>query len=105
VEIIETPTFTKQITSNLNDEEYFKIQKALIINPELGPKIPNTNGIRKLRWNYEGRGKRGGCRIIYYWIVRDDVLYMLFMYPKNVQDNLTDSQLKILIKLVERELT
>lgn len=104
MEIIETPIFTKQVTTNLRDDDYFEIQKALITNPELGPKIPKTNGIRKLRWSFDGRGKRGGCRIIYYWIIRDDIIFMLFMYPKNVQDDLTDSQLKTLSKLVEREL-
>lgn len=104
MEIVETPTFTRQVTANLEDDEYFEIQNALIINPELGPKIPKSNGIRKLRWAYQGKGKRSGCRIIYYWIIREDVLFMLFMYPKNVQDDLSNNQLKILRELVAREL-
>lgn len=104
MEIVETPTFTKQVTANLDDNEYSKIQNALLLNPSLGPVIPKSNGIRKLRWTYQGRGKRGGCRIIYYWIINEHVIYMLFMYPKNVLDDLSDSQLKTLRELVEREL-
>lgn len=104
MEIIETPTFTRQVTSSLDADEYFEIQNALIINPELGPKIPKSNGIRKLRWSFEGKGKRSGCRIIYYWIIRDDILFMLFMYPKNEQNDLTNNQLKILRDIVTREL-
>ena len=50
----------------------------------------------------EGRGKSGGARVICYWMTDNDQLYMLLAYPKNVQDNLTDAQLKALKKIVER---
>jgi hypothetical protein len=59
--------------------------------------------LRKVRWNLPGRGKRGGVRVIYYWAVSRDQLLMLFMYPKNVRDDLTSAQLKILKQIVERE--
>lgn len=51
-----------------------------------------------------GRGKSGGIRIIYYWINKKGIIMMLLIYPKNVQDNLTSAQLKILRSLVEKEL-
>ncbi|MFO1352481.1 MAG: hypothetical protein U1F68_18110 [Gammaproteobacteria bacterium] len=60
--------------------------------------------MRKLRWALSGRGKRGGVRIIYYWWVNMDRLYMLFAYPKNVQDDLTHDQAQQLAALVAREL-
>lgn len=50
-----------------------------------------------------GRGKRGGVRAIYYWVVADDQIVMLFMYPKSEKDNLTQQQLKILREIVEKE--
>ena len=37
VELIETPTFTKQITALLSDEEYGEFQSQLAANPQLGP--------------------------------------------------------------------
>jgi hypothetical protein len=50
-----------------------------------------------------GRGKRGGVRAIYYWVVAADQILMLFMYPKNKKDDLTAQQLKVLREIVEKE--
>ena len=57
--------------------------------------IKNGGGIRKLRWGSSGTGKRGGIRIIYYWITEDDQFLML------VKDNLTDKEMAVLRKLVK----
>jgi hypothetical protein len=50
-----------------------------------------------------GRGKRGGSRIIYYWHGGEGTFYMLFAYPKNAQEDLTPSQVRVLRRLVEEE--
>ena len=50
-----------------------------------------------------GRGKRGGARVIYYWIASDDVIFLLLAYKKNRQENLTAQQLKILTDLIDWE--
>jgi hypothetical protein len=101
--IVETPVFTRQVQDYLADEDYRLLQVALIDRPGLGAVIRGTGGLRKVRWNLPGKGKRGGARIIYYWAVSRDQLLMLFMYPKNVRDDLTSAQLKILKQIVERE--
>jgi len=101
--IIETPIFTKQILSTLSDDEYRLLQQALLERPGAGKVIPGSGGLRKLRWTAEGRGKRGGVRMIYYWFTAQGTILLLFIYPKNVQDNLTPDQLKQLKKVVEEE--
>lgn len=50
------------------------------------------------------KNKSGGVRVIYYWILPKDMILMLLIYPKNEQDNLSSSQLKLLKLLVEKEL-
>jgi hypothetical protein len=57
-----------------------------------------------LRWGAAGRGKRGGARLIYYWEPSEELFYMLYVYPKNVQENLTPAQVRILRRLVGEEL-
>ena len=63
---IETRLFTRLVLEYLSDEQYADLQMALVANPELGPVIAGTGGVRKLRWAAPGRGKRGGYRVIYY---------------------------------------
>ncbi len=50
----------------------------------------------------EGCGKSGGARVIYYWVVADDQIRMLYAYPKGAQENLTAEQLGALRKIVAR---
>jgi mRNA-degrading endonuclease RelE of RelBE toxin-antitoxin system len=101
--IIETPIFTRQLLAILSDDEYRELQKGLLGHPEAGKVIPGSGGLRKLRWAFDGRGKRGGVRLIYYWFTAQGSLLLLFIYPKNVQDDLTPDQLRQLKRIVEEE--
>ncbi len=98
---IETPIFTKLVIDLMPDDEYRKIQLALVLRPEAGKIIPGSGGLRKIRWKSSGSGKRGGLRLIYFWDVQDDRIYMLLIYKKSKQEDLTPSQLKILRNLVK----
>ncbi len=101
---VETPIFTREVTELLTDDEYRGLQLALLLRPEQGPLIAKGGGLRKVRWRRSGAGKRGGLRLIYFWSKDDDTIYMLFVYPKSDQEDLTPSQLRILSKLVREEL-
>jgi len=105
MQFIETSIFTRQVLSLLTDDcfAYRQLQVALVANPELGTIIPHSGGLRKVRWSMSGRGKRGGIRAIYYWVVAEDQILMLFMYPKNEKDDLTPQQLKVLRETVKKE--
>ena len=103
MELIETSTFTRQITALLSDEDYATFQSRLVANPDLGALIRGGGGIRKIRVAVGSRGKRGGARVIYYWAVRKDVILLLFAYPKNVSADLTPKQVAQLAKVVKEE--
>jgi mRNA-degrading endonuclease RelE of RelBE toxin-antitoxin system len=100
---IETPIFTRELRKFLRDEEYRALQLALLLRPAQGNIIPGSGGLRKIRWGTKGKGKRGGCRIIYYWDKSKEAFYMLLAYQKSKQENLTPEQLKTLSKLVQEE--
>ena len=97
----ETPVFTRQITALLPDEEYRELQQELIFNPTAGALIKHSGGLRKVRWRSATGGKRGGLRIIYYWFVSEDEIYMLLAYGKGEKDDLSARELKILRGLVK----
>jgi mRNA-degrading endonuclease RelE of RelBE toxin-antitoxin system len=100
---VETPVFTKELLQLVTEEDYRALQLALLFRPEQGRLIPGTGGLRKLRWTAGGRGKRGGCRIIYYWERKQQTIYMLFIYAKSKQEDLTPAQARMLSRLVREE--
>jgi len=101
--IIETPIFTRRIQAILSDEEYRLLQIHLVNKPDVGKVISGNGGLRKLRWSAGGHGKRGGIRVVYYWLMSKDTILLLFAYSKSEQDDLTPKQLKQLKKVVEGE--
>ena len=103
MELIETSTFTRQMTALLSDEDYGEFQSRLAANPGLGALIKGGGGIRKIRVAVGSRGKRGGARVIYYWAVRKDVILLLYAYAKNVSADLTPRQVAQLAKVVKEE--
>ena len=103
MQFIETSIFTRRVMSLLADDEYSQLQVALFAPPDMGTIIPHSGGLRKVRWSMSGRGKRGGVRVIYYWVVAEDQILMLFIYPKSEKDDLTPGQLKVLREIVEKE--
>lgn len=87
----------------MSDDEYRRLQEALLRRPTQGDVVEGTGGVRKLRWGQEGRGKRGSLRVIYYWHAQGEIFLMLFLYRKNEQKDLTAEQRKILAKAVRQE--
>lgn len=99
---IETPLFTSLLTSLLSDEEYGEFQQALVADPTAGDVIEGTGGLRKVRWKAGGKGKRGGVRVIYYFVDEIDQIRLLLIYKKGIQDDLTARQKKTLKEIKER---
>ena len=104
MKFIETPIFTKDVRALLSDEEYRGLQLALLLRPEQGSVIPGSGGLRKIRWRVKGRGKRVGMRVIYYWMTVEDTIFMLLLYEKSTQEDLTPAQVRVLKRLVREEL-
>ena len=101
VVFIETPIFTRLVKEALSDEDYGALQQLLADQPDAGDLIRGGGGIRKVRWGLRGRGKSGGIRVIYYWHVRADQIYLLFLFPKGERSDLTPAQVKQLAMQVK----
>jgi hypothetical protein len=98
---IETSIFTREVQDLLPDDAYRELQQAILVRPKAGRLIPGSGGLRKLRWNLPQAGKRGSLRIIYFWDSPSDTIYMLLVYKKNRQEDLTQDQLRIVSRLMK----
>jgi hypothetical protein len=100
--IIENTAFQSQIGISIQPEEKDKLFNFLARKPKAGDEIPGTGGIRKLRWGGKGKGKRGGLRVIYYFYNDSAPLFLLTIYGKGVQENLTPKQKSQLTKIAKQ---
>ena len=101
--ILETPTFSRLIDGLMDEDSYRELQNELIGRPDTGKIIQGSGGIRKIRWSASSKGRRGGSRIIYYWAVSEDQIYMLLAYAKNRSADLTQQQIALLRDIVKQE--
>ena len=88
-QFIETKAFSKLLD---NDEVLSAIQSDLLNNPYLGDVIESTGGARKGRVARPGKGKRGGFRYIYLYVAHRGQIYLMFLFAKNQQVNLSPEQ-------------
>ncbi len=90
--VVETPFFLRKSAVLLAENERSELIAFLGMNPEAGDVIPETGGVRKVRWAAKGKGKSGGVRVIYYFHSETLPLFLLTVYSKSQQANLTKAE-------------
>lgn len=104
---IEVPIFTRKWKElGLTDEDLRNLENILLDNPKAGDAIQGTGGLRKIRIPIDGRGKRGGGRVIYVDIEFKERIYFINVYAKNEKDDLTDDErkaFKAVVNILKKE--
>jgi hypothetical protein len=72
ITVAETLPFLRQAASLWHEDERNAFVDYIARNPEAGDIIPDSGGVRKVRWSRAGTGKRGGVRVIYFY--HDDTM-------------------------------
>lgn len=98
--VIETEIYLRSAERVMTDAERVAVVNFFANHPQAGDVIPGAGGLRKVRVPMAGRGKRGGARVISYFVAARGV-YLLLAYAKNDQGNLTPDQSRALARLVE----
>lgn len=100
-EFAESTDFTEWVSAYLPDHKYAKLQRELMENPQKGAPMPGCGGLRKIRVAdpKRGKGKRGGARVIYLHIPEAKRFFMLDIYDKDEQEDLSAAERKLLAKL------
>jgi hypothetical protein len=94
IAVLQTPKFRAEATELIGANGIEAVAVYLIDHPDAGDVIPGAGGSRKLRWAAKGKGKRGGARIIYVYVVIAAKIYLLRCYAKNVKANLSADEKK-----------
>jgi mRNA-degrading endonuclease RelE of RelBE toxin-antitoxin system len=104
VVVVETDVFRRRVERLLTDWERDTLREFLSRNPEAGVVVPGLGGIRKLRWAQQrtGKGKRGGVRIIYCYVLPADTVLLLEIYAKTQKEDLTHEEKKKLRQAAEQ---
>jgi len=99
---IELPLFSKRWKEiGLGDEELQTLQVILLKDPESGPVMEGTGGIRKVRFPLQNRGKSGSVRVCYTDFAEYEVIYLITAFEKKEQENLSSEEKNVLKKLVK----
>ena len=99
--VAELPEFIRAAGKLLMDAERLDIIRYLAEHPKTGDLMEGAGGVRKLRWGRGGKGKSGGVRVIYYFHDDEMPLYLLTLFAKGDQDNLSKAERNELAGLVK----
>ena len=99
---VEIPLFSKRWKEiGLTDDDLLDLQVMLLKDPESGPVIEGTGGIRKVRFALGNRGKSAGIRVCYVDLPEYEVTYLITAFEKSEKENLTNGEKNTLKKLVK----
>jgi len=91
--VVETPAFLASAADErIGDDERQAIVLFMASNPDVGEIIPGTGGARKVRFAGRGKGKSGGYRVISFFAADDIPVFLLDVYSKDTQGNLSHAQ-------------
>lgn len=81
----------------MSEAEMAAVVDMISATPEAGDVIPGTGGLRKVRIPLQGRGKRGGGRVIYWYYNAGYPAVLMWAFAKNEMSDLSSTQKKQLV--------
>jgi len=101
--IIATPKFKRELKRLVKKFHSFKNEYAALLdeldkNPTTGTPLGNDCYKIRLAIASKNKGKSGGARVITYVVVTDKTIFLIDIYDKSEQDNISDKELKTMIE-------
>lgn len=102
VTVKATPQFTRLAKKILTAEALQEMVDKLTLHPDIGDVIPQTGGIRKIRWHTgkSNKGKSGGVRVLYYHDKSGVVVLLITLFKKSEKSNIDAGEKAYLKKIL-----
>ena len=100
--VVETSLFQRQWPLYWTEDERGAFAAFIAERPTAGDVVPESGGIRKVRWGRSGSGKSGGVRVIYFSRTAEGEEVLLTLYSKAKTDNLSGKKLKEIRHAIEK---
>lgn len=101
ISVVETPSYLADAERTMTEAERAAVIDTLATNPAHGVLIKGTGGLRKMRTGLQGRGKRGGGRVVYWFHSEGYPVVLLAMFAKNEASDLTASERAALRRIAD----
>jgi len=98
-EIVSLSSYESQVSALMSENERLAMEFYIACAPEDHPVIPGAGGFRKARWARRGKGKSGGFRVIYFFLVAPGRVYMAEIYAKSRKETLSAADQNVLARL------
>lgn len=92
--VVETLLFQRLWPNYWTEDERAEFASFIAARPNAGTVVPESGGLRKVRWALAGAGKSSGVRVIYFTRNAEGEVVLLTMYAKSKTGNLTGQILK-----------
>lgn len=105
--VLAIPPFDKQLKRLAKKyptlkNEFAELLESLEQYPEQGTNLGNNCYKIRIAIASKGKGKSGGARVITNFVIADETVFLISIYDKSERDNLTDKELKELLKYVPK---
>lgn len=101
--VIEAESYLAVAHRLLSEAERVAVVDRVAADPSgAGVIIPGTRGLRKMRIGLQGRGKRGGGRVIYWYHSPGHPAALLWVFAKNAASDLTAEQYRKLAAAMDQ---
>jgi hypothetical protein len=99
--VVETFVFEKQWPQYWSEAERGEFAAYIAESPNAGDVVPQSGGMRKVRWRRSVTGKSGGVRVINFTKTVEEEVVLLLIYAKSRTDNITGTKLKEIRRVIE----
>ena len=96
--VVESPEFIATAKGVWDDDERLAFIDWIAEHPEAGELVPQSGGLRKVRWARAGQGKRGGARVIYFVRTARGEIVLVTAYAKGRIENIPAHLLRALME-------